>query len=163
GGLTTSRFGYNGQNVWVDLNGSNQLQMRHFYVDGVDQIFARIDSSGNAAWYLTDHLGSIREVINSANTTTDVVAYDAFGNVTSESNSTFGDRYKFTARELDGVTGLQFNSARYYNPTNGRWTSLDPIGFSAGDANLYRYVSNQPLNSTDPSGTRIFIADNPND
>ena len=39
-----------------------------------------------------------------------------------------------------------------YDPTIGRWISEDPIGFTAGDANLYRYVQNAPTNATDPSG-----------
>jgi hypothetical protein len=39
-----------------------------------------------------------------------------------------------------------------YDPTIGRWLSEDPIGFEAGDANLYRYVGNGPANATDPSG-----------
>ncbi len=34
----------------------------------------------------------------------------------------------------------------------GRWLSQDPIGFAAGDANLYRYVGNGATNATDPSG-----------
>src|SRR5437016_3358727 len=39
-----------------------------------------------------------------------------------------------------------------YDPTTGRWTSEDPTGFAGGDANLYRYVGNNPTNATDPSG-----------
>ncbi len=39
-----------------------------------------------------------------------------------------------------------------YDPTVGRWLSQDPIGFQAGDPNLYRYVGNSPTNFTDPSG-----------
>jgi hypothetical protein len=39
-----------------------------------------------------------------------------------------------------------------YDPKIGRWLSQDPIGFSAGDANLYRYVFNDPVNETDPTG-----------
>ncbi len=39
-----------------------------------------------------------------------------------------------------------------YSPTLGRFFSTDPIGFAAGDVNLYRYVGNDPLNRTDPSG-----------
>jgi hypothetical protein len=35
---------------------------------------------------------------------------------------------------------------------SGRWLSEDPIGFAAGDANLYRYVGNGPVNATDPLG-----------
>jgi hypothetical protein len=39
-----------------------------------------------------------------------------------------------------------------YDPETGRWTTQDPIGFSAGDYNLFRYVGNNPTNLTDPSG-----------
>ncbi|MCO8124099.1 hypothetical protein NHH03_20310 [Stieleria sp. TO1_6] len=35
--------------------------------------------------------------------------------------------------------------------------SQDPIGFSAGDANLYRYVGNGPTNATDPSGLEVLF------
>jgi uncharacterized protein RhaS with RHS repeats len=42
-----------------------------------------------------------------------------------------------------------------YDPTVGRWLSQDPIGFKAGDPNLYRYVGNGPTNATDPSGLKI--------
>ena len=59
------------------------------------------------------------------------------------------------------MTGLQYNRARYYDPTTGRWTTEDPIGFAGGDTNLYRYAGNNPTNRADPSGTRTiyFIAD----
>jgi hypothetical protein len=39
-----------------------------------------------------------------------------------------------------------------YDPRVGRWLSEDPLGFTAGDANVYRYVLNSPTNFTDPSG-----------
>ena len=45
---------------------------------------------------------------------------------------------------------------RNYNPGTGRFISEDPIGFSGNDLNLYRYVGNNPINYTDPSG-RITI------
>ncbi len=53
------------------------------------------------------------------------------------------------------MTGLQYNRARYYDPTTGRWTSEDPLGLAAGDDNLYRYVNNDPTNASDPSGLVI--------
>jgi RHS repeat-associated protein len=52
----------------------------------------------------------------------------------------------------DSETGLYSLGARYYDPTSGRFQSQDPIGFRAGDANLYCYVGNNPVNATDPSG-----------
>jgi hypothetical protein len=39
-----------------------------------------------------------------------------------------------------------------YDPIAGRWLSEDPLGYAAGDANLYRYVGNNPVNAADPSG-----------
>jgi hypothetical protein len=42
--------------------------------------------------------------------------------------------------------------ADMYDPKIGRWLSQDPVGYAAGDANLYRYVNNGPTNHTDPSG-----------
>ena len=82
----------------------------------------------------------------------DTITYDGYGNVLTETNPSFGDRYKFTAREFDSATGLQYNRARYYDPTIGRWTSQDPLGFDGGDANLYRYVGNHPTISGDSLG-----------
>jgi uncharacterized protein RhaS with RHS repeats len=39
-----------------------------------------------------------------------------------------------------------------YDPTVGRFITLDPIGFEGPDANTYRYVGNSPTNATDPTG-----------
>ena len=39
-----------------------------------------------------------------------------------------------------------------YDPATGRWTSEDPMGFAAGDANLARHVGNHATGATDPSG-----------
>ena len=80
------------------------------------------------------------------------ITYDGYGNVLSDSNSSFTDRYLYTGRELDSVTGLQYNRAQYYDPTVGRWTQEDPLGFAAGDENLYRYTSNSPVDFRDPNG-----------
>jgi RHS repeat-associated protein len=162
GSTTTTRFACDhpvdrsglggGGNIWADLNGSNGLVTRYILGDRVDQLIARISSSGTAAWYLTDRLGSVRNITDNSGSVIDTITYDGFGNVTNETSASNGDRWKFTGREFDSETGLQFNRARYYNPKTGRWTSEDPVGFAVGDANLYRYVLNQSLFYTDPMG-----------
>ncbi len=150
-----TRFAYDGANIWVDLDWQSQLTMRRLYQDGVDQLFARISKDGTAAWYLTDRLGSVRDIHKNQPAGDDYILdhidYSAFGVVT-ESNANYGDRYKYTGREFDSETGLQYNRARYYDPKIGRWTSEDPLGFDAGDTNLNRYVNNEPTDMTDPSG-----------
>src|SRR5262249_5941281 len=97
-------------------------------------------------------LGSLRQVTDGTGAVIDTIAYDAWGNVTSETNSANGGRYKWTGREADNETGLQYNRARYYDPKTGRWTSQDPLGLEEGASNLYRYAKNTPQNQTDPSG-----------
>jgi len=61
-----------------------------------------------------------------------------------------------TAREIDPESDLRYYRARFFAPLTGRFTSEDPIGFSAGDVNLNRYVGNGPTNATDPSGLETF-------
>jgi len=78
--------------------------------DSVDQLFARIFSTGTAAWYLTDRLGSVRDITDNTGAVIDHLNYDGFGNVTSETQPWNGDRFKWTGRELDSETGLHMDS-----------------------------------------------------
>ena len=55
--------------------------------------------------------------------------------------------------------GASVQSGTVLRFDHGRWLSQDPLGFDAGDSNLYRYVNNfAPMEATDPSGmeTRII-------
>lgn len=61
-------------------------------------------------------------------------------------------RYRYTGKERDGETGLNYHRARYYATWLGRWTAADPTGLLAG-INRFRYGSNNPLNRIDPAGT----------
>ncbi len=161
-----TRFAYLGQDVWADLDGANNNapEARYLRGDAVDQLFARIRYGGpNAgpAWYLADHQGSIQALTDGTGVVQDKVTYDSYGNATETGpNPAFGDRYKYTDREYDAETGLQYNRARYYDPAVGRWTTEDPLGFGGGNTNLYGYVHNSPPNATDPSGLSDQQAEN---
>ncbi len=149
---------YNGANPYADFDGSGNLTNRYLYADGMDSLLAK-DSAGNTvSWYLEDGLGSVRQVVQTDGVTgLDNLTYDSFGNVLTESNAAGGDRFKFTAREYDPNTGLQYNRARYYDPGAGRWISEDPIGFGGHDTNLYRYVANNPIEYGDPTGLDSWL------
>jgi RHS repeat-associated protein len=143
---------YDGQNTYADFDGTGTLTTRYLYGPAIDELFARTDAGGTSAWYLTDHLGSVRDIANVSGTVIDHLAYDSFGTTLSESSPTNGDRYKYTSREQDTGTGLQFNRGRYLNTPTGRWMSEDPLGFDAHDVNLMRYVANTPTAFNDPDG-----------
>jgi RHS repeat-associated protein len=157
GSTTTTHMAYDGASIWADLSSGNALLARYLHSDQIDNLIARIVTSGStptASWYLPDRLGSIRNITDANGNPIDTITYDGFGNVTNETTSANGDRWKFTGREFDSETGLQFNRARYYNAADGRWTGQDPIGFGAGDPNLYWYVHNNTLLFVDPFGLR---------
>jgi RHS repeat-associated protein len=101
---------------------------------------------------LADHQGSIRQIVDNGGALLNQITYDSYGNITHQTNPSVTFRFGYTGREWDGETGQYYYRARYYDARVGRFLSTDPIGFSAGDANLYRYVGNSPTNATDPSG-----------
>ena len=118
----------------------------------VDELLARTSSGGSSAWYLTDKLDSVRDVVSSAGSAIDHVVYDNFGNILTETSASNGDRFKFGGMEYDATDSECFDRARYYSPASGKFVEQDPIGFGAGDQNLYRFVHNSPGNYADPSG-----------
>jgi RHS repeat-associated protein len=151
GSPVTTKFAYDGNgNAYVDFTGSSTIVARHIFGDGADALIANI-VSGSTKWYLQDILGSTRDLTNSAGALIDHLDYNSFGKLTYES-ANGSDRYLWTAREYDAEIDLQYNRARYYDANTGRWISQDPLGFDAGDSNLYRYVKNGPMGATDPNG-----------
>jgi RHS repeat-associated protein len=151
---------YDGTNPYADFNGSGTLEVRYQYgpgvVDGavVDQLLARTSSGGTTAWYLPDKLGSVRDIVSTSGTELDHIVYDSFGNIVTETDVANGDRFKFAGMEYDPAIGRYYDDARWYQPATGRFGSLDPTGFAGADVNLYRFVSNSPVNCTDPTGTQ---------
>jgi RHS repeat-associated protein len=152
-----SPIGNENRNVWAHLDSSptSNLITRYVWGDRVDQQLARIDlSPPKPYWTLQDRLGSVRDVIDNNGAVQDDIQYDAFGNITAETpgGSAYRGWYAYSGRELDTEINLQYNHARWYDSFSGRWISQDPLGFDAGDSNLYRYVNNGPTGVTDPSG-----------
>ena len=66
--------------------------------------------------------------------------------------------FGFAGGLYDEDTGLVRFGARDYDPRIGRWTSKDPIGFEGGQANLYVYVGNAPVNRLDLDGRWGILA-----
>ena len=138
------------------------LTNRYLWANAVDQILAdeqvtTLSSAGDVYWPLTDHQGTVRQLAfydaGSGDTTIQRYwEYDSFGNVTSETAAAVDHLFGYTGRAFDDETGLQNNLHRWFDPVTGRWASEDPIGFAAGDANLYRYVGNFSTGAIDPRG-----------
>jgi RHS repeat-associated protein len=148
-GVVTQKYVYDGADIALVVDGAGVLVERYLYGDGTDNVLSRV-IAGTTVWSLGDRQGSVVDLVDEGGAVLNHFVYDSFGNRTATTTADF--RFGYTGRELDVETGLYYYRARYYDASLGRFISEDPIGFSAGDTNLYRYVNNNPTNYTDPSG-----------
>ncbi|MDQ1637576.1 MAG: hypothetical protein QOF62_915 [Pyrinomonadaceae bacterium] len=110
-----------------------------------------------ANWLVSDHLGTPRMIANKSGSLASMKRHDylPFGEelVSGTGGRTIpqgynGDsvRQKFTAKEHDTETGLDYFLARYYSSTQGRFTSPDE--FTGGPDELYYFVDDAAANPT---------------
>ena len=80
------------------------------------------------------------------------ITYDTYGNILSDTNSSFKTPFGFAGGLYDPDTKLTHFGYREYDAYTGKWTAKDPIGFDGGDSNLYGYVLGDPVGFVDPDG-----------
>lgn len=108
-----------------------------------------------------DRLGT-RLVTNAQDTTWFEQQTLPFGTALNETPTSGGSidssNRRFTSYDRSPTTGLDHAINRHYDPQQGRFTQVDPIGMAASDLadpqslNLYAYCGNDPVNNLDPSG-----------
>jgi RHS repeat-associated protein len=151
---TMLRAVHNGDDTWLDADSSNQIDARYMPGLQIDHLLSSWDSASGVNWSLTDRIGSVIAEHNQQGVITTSTRYDSFGRTVTYQGEI--GRFSFAGREAINGSELQYNRARNYSTSLGRFNSIDPTSFSGGDANLYRYGANRPNYYTDPSGTSIF-------
>jgi RHS repeat-associated protein len=107
------------------------------------------DLSPAVKFQLGDHLGSSNVVVSDAG---DWVNREEFTPYGETSFGSFGKkRYRYTEKERDEESGLNYYGARYYASCHSKWISVDPIGPKDG-INLFKYSQNNPINFIDKHG-----------
>jgi RHS repeat-associated protein len=149
---SVERFAYNGTQAWAEFSDNNALVTRYLSETGDTAPLAGELPSGVVSWYLTDALGSVRDIVNDDGVIVDHIDYDAYGNMVSQTNPSESGQYLFAGMQFIAVVGIYYDHARDYDPETGTWTTQDPVGFDSGDTNPYRYAGNSPTNATDPTG-----------
>ncbi|MBX3167519.1 MAG: RHS repeat-associated core domain-containing protein [Candidatus Eremiobacteraeota bacterium] len=101
-------------------------------------------------YYAMDHLGSVRELVDSAGAVRAEYSYSTYG----ERNKETGDlesEWGYGGLWHHAPSGLDLATYRLYDAANKRWISRDPLGEGA-DRTLYSYCFNSPVNFVDPAG-----------
>lgn len=144
----TTRYRYDGENV-AQQSLPDGTTVTYLTGPERDQVYART-ADGVTHAYLTDVRGSVVGMTGPDATVATRYTYGPYG-ATAGHGAGDPNRFGFTGRERD-ETGLYYHRNRYYHPGLARFISEDPLGFDAGDANLYRYGAGDPVNHTDPDG-----------
>jgi RHS repeat-associated protein len=130
-------------------------------------------SGANVQWLFADQLGTPRMTADRTGSLAGIRRHDYLpfseelfagtgGRTTSQGYVVDNVRQKFTGKERDNETGLDYFGARYYANRQGRFTSPDPLLGSGRIVNpqtwnRYGYVLGNPLKFCDPLGLFEYL------
>ena len=132
-------------------------------------LFAVPASAETIKYYTTDGVGNVRVVTDESGAVIERHDYLPFGEecttgaCASNPGVGAGQPRKFTGKERDTETGLDYFGARYYGSRTARFTAVDPkINVTAALVdpqrwNRYAYARNNPLALIDPNGKDIEV------
>lgn len=156
-----------GFEIYREYNGGGEpaLERESLHVMDDQQRIALVETrtQGNddslrqlTRYQLGNHLGSACLELDEVGAVISYEEYHPYGTTAYQAGRSDTEvslkRFRYTGKERDEETGLNYHGARYYAPWAGRWCSTDPLGPQSGQQNVYGYVSANPLRYFDPNG-----------
>ena len=104
-------------------------------------------------YYLQDHQGNNRVIVDQTGQKKEVNHYYPFGGTFASADGNV-QAYKYNGKELDTKKGLNWYDygARQYDPALGRFTAVDPLTEKYYEMSPYTYCGNNPIKYIDPTG-----------
>ncbi len=153
------RYLYMGQNEIGSANAKGKIvQLRVLGQGKGAEISAAtaFELEGEVYLPVYDHCGHVSLLVDLATKKPAAYYYyTAFGEEPYQGFSV-ANPWRFCSKRLDPESGWIYFGRRYYDPTTGRWTTPDPLGFVDGP-NLYAHVNNNPLTHFDLYGLQMAV------
>ena len=154
-----------GKSVFISLYCSNLVynndRLSTILFDGG---YASVDEGDGIVmhFYVKDHLGSNRLVVDGNGNIEEVNHYYPFGALMGDRCGVSRNKYKYIGKELDTMYGwnMQDHEARWYDPVVGKWMVTDPLQEKYASVSSYCYVINNPIKYMDPNSEKLILAGN---
>ena len=149
-GSTTTTTDYCGNVIYE--NGTQKLLL-------TEEGYINLTGTQQYHYYLKDHQGNNRVVINQSGTVEETNHYYPFGGVFGTTGNT--QPYKYNGKELDTKQGLNWYDygARHYDAALGRFTTNDPLAEKYYSMSPYTYCADNPVKFIDPNGMEYAPGD----
>ena len=148
-------FDYLGSLIYKSSSAGVRLETASF---GEGVIRASVSNSGQyeVNYFLTDHLGSVRVIVDGNGGVLERNDYYPFGarHVRSDYPQLAANRFKYTGKEVQVTGELNYldHGARMYDSGLGRWFGMDPMAEKYGSWSPFNYTLNSPIRFIDPNG-----------
>ena len=134
--------------------------------DGMNTMYFQYDTNGSPLgfiyngvqyFYLTNQMGDVISITDTAGTVVANYKYDAWGKVlTADSSIAQQNPLRYRGYYYDNETGYYYLQSRYYDPDICRFINADIYNFLekniSNGLNLFIYCSNDSVNYDDPDG-----------
>ena len=147
-GSTTTTTDYCGNVIYE--NGTQKLLL-------TEEGYINLAGTQQYHYYLKDHQGNNRVVINQSGTVEETNHYYPFGGVFGTTGNT--QPYKYNGKEFDTKKGLNWYDygARHYDTALGRFMTNDRFAEKYYSMSPYQYGANSPVVNIDVNGDSIRI------
>lgn len=138
----------------------NSVSRYNWGANRVSSLVSTQDGSTRRDWYFYDALGSVTALVSDAGELTASYRFDAFGKITERAGDS-KNRFTYTGHQYDGISGLYYFKARYYDPAQGRFISEDSYEGTVAtpeSRNGYLYAYANPLVYVDADGNVALLA-----
>ena len=122
-------------------------------------LLAQYDDAGSDSFYTFNAIGSTIDLTGAAGASLNAYGYEPHGTCLLSLETVSNDfRFAGESGVVTDSSGLGFMRSRYYEPTLGRFCSVDDYGIASGDVNFYTYAHSNPSLNIDPDGHAMLPA-----